>query len=358
MADDAEDTGEPAIARRKADHLALAASGEVEFRETSTLLEGVKLIHQSLPELAVDEIDLRTTVAGLALKAPLVVSGMTGGTAEAAVLNKDLARAAERLGLAFGLGSQRAMALHPELAPTFQVRDAAPGAIVLANIGVVQAREMGPAAVRALVEKVDAQALCVHLNPAQEMIQERGDRDFRGALETLGRLVEDVGVPVIAKETGCGLSRQAARALAEVGVRTVDVSGAGGTSWTAVESRRALPGSASRSLGEELWDWGIPTAASVVICAEEGLEVIATGGVRSGLDIARAIALGAAAGGMAAPVLRAHRKNGLDGVLELLGRIVDSVRTVCLLCGARRAADLARAPRVLTGELRTWLEAL
>jgi isopentenyl-diphosphate Delta-isomerase len=353
------DDGEPAIAQRKADHLALAASGEVEFRETKTLLEGVRLVHQSLPELAVDEIDLATELAGLTLKAPLMVSGMTGGTAEAGALNKDLARAAERFGLAFGLGSQRAMALHPELAPTYQVRDAAPGVVLFANIGVVQAREMGPAAVRRLVETVEAQALCVHLNPAQEMIQENGDRDFRGATEILGRLVEAVGVPVIAKETGCGLSRQAARALARVGVRTVDVSGAGGTSWTAVESRRAQAGSASRALGEELWDWGIPTAPSIVVCAEEGLQVIATGGVRSGLDIARAVALGATAGGMAAPLLRAHRHGGgLDGVVELLGRIINSVRTVCLLCGVRSVRDLAKAPRVLTGELRSWLEAL
>jgi len=346
------------IARRKADHLAVAASGEAEFRATQTLLEGVRLVHQSLPEMATSEIDLSAEVAGRKLAAPLIVSGMTGGTAEAAALNKDLARAAERLGLAFGLGSQRAMIVRPETAPTFQVRDAAPDVTLFGNIGVVQARELGVDAVRGLVDAVGANALCVHLNPAQEMIQEHGDRDFRGALETIARLVDALPVPVIAKETGCGLSRQAARALRAAGVRTVDVSGAGGTSWTAVESRRAAAGSASRALGEELWDWGIPTAVSTVICTQEGLEVVATGGMRSGLDVARAVALGAAAGGMAAPVLRAHREGGFDGALAFLGRVVDGVRAVCLLTASRSARDLQRAPRVLTGELVEWLEAL
>src|SRR5262249_26805835 len=203
---------------------------------------------------------LTTEIAGQKLKAPLVVSGMTGGTAEAATLNKDLARAAERLGVGFGLGSQRAMALHPELASTFQVRDVAPKVVLFANIGAVQARDMGTDAVRRLVEKVDAHALCVHLNPVQELIQEDGDRDFRGALAAIRELVELVGVPVIAKETGCGLSRQAARALVDAGVRTGDVSGAGGASWAGGEARRAPGGPAARARGAGLWGRGVPPA--------------------------------------------------------------------------------------------------
>ncbi len=349
---------EAPISRRKADHLALAASGEVEFRETSTLLEEVRLVHQALPELSADELDLSTTLVGRTLAAPVVVSGMTGGTAEAQLLNEDLAWAAARLGLAFGLGSQRAMVLHPELAPTYQVRRVAPDLLLLGNIGVVQARELGTAGVRALVESVGADAMCVHLNPAMELVQDGGDRDFRGALDTIKRLVDELGVPVIAKETGCGLSRQAARALRGAGVDTVDVSGAGGTSWVAVEARRAREGSEARGLGEELWDWGIPTAVSVALCAAEGLAVIATGGLRRGHDVARALALGASAGGLAAPVLRAHRAGGRDAVLELLERVVAGVRTVTLLTGCARARDLPSAPRVLTGQLGSWLSAL
>ncbi|HLU65321.1 MAG TPA: type 2 isopentenyl-diphosphate Delta-isomerase [Kofleriaceae bacterium] len=346
------------ISRRKSEHIAIAASGAADFRARSTLLADVHLVHQSLPELAADEIDLAVDLCDHRLAAPLVISGMTGGTDEAGQINRDLARAAERLGLAFGVGSQRAMALHPELERTFQVKDAAPGVFLLGNLGAVQARELGPARVAELVARIGADALAVHLNPAQEMIQERGDRDFRGQLATIAELVRTLEVPVVVKETGCGLSPQAARSLREVGVESVDVSGAGGTSWVAVEARRAAEGSAARALGEELWDWGVPTAVSVAACAREGLEVIATGGLRSGLDVARALALGATAGGLAAPVLRAHQAGGLDGAIGLLEQVIHSVRTVALLCGCRRAADLARAPRHIGGELGGWLDDL
>jgi isopentenyl-diphosphate Delta-isomerase len=343
------------ISHRKAEHLQLAASGEVEFHR-STLLEDVRLIHQALPELAAAEVDLSTTVAGRKLAAPVVVSGMTGGTAEAQELNRDLAAAAEGLGLAFGLGSQRAMALHPELTATFQVREAAPRVFLLANLGVVQAREMGVTKVRDLVRAVGADALCVHLNPAMELIQADGDRDFRGALETLRRLVGELEVPVIPKETGCGLSREAARALREAGARTVDVSGAGGTSWVAVEARRAPEGSAARALGEELWDWGIPTAASVGLLADLGVSIIATGGLRNGQDVAHALALGATAGGLAAPVLRAHRDGGYDGVIAFLERVIAGVRAAVFLTGCRTPAELRTAPKVIGSTLRAWLE--
>jgi isopentenyl-diphosphate Delta-isomerase len=353
-----EPVAPPPIARRKADHIEVAASGQADFRARSTLLEDVHLVHQALPELAADEIDLSVTLLGRKLAAPLVISGMTGGTDEAGRINRDLARAAERLGIAFGVGSQRAMALHPELESTFQVRDAAPGVFLLGNLGAVQARELGPDRVAALAARIGADAIAIHLNPAMEMVQEGGDRDFRGALATLGELARALPIPVVAKETGCGLSSEAAAAIAAAGVGAVDVSGAGGTSWVAVEARRAADGSAARALGEELWDWGVPTAVSVAACARRGLAVIATGGMRTGLDVARALALGATAGGLAAPVLRAQRAGGEDGAVEFLERVMASLRTVTLLCGCRRATDLAGAPRHLGPELRSWLDDL
>jgi isopentenyl-diphosphate Delta-isomerase len=344
----------PEIARRKADHLVVAASGEADFVRP-TLLEEVHLVHQALPELDTGAIDLGIELVGRRLRAPLVVTGMTGGTDEAGAINRDLARAAEHAGVAFGVGSQRAMAEHPELEATFQVRDAAPGVVLIGNVGVVQARALGVARVAELARRLGADAMAVHLNPAQEMIQERGDRDFRGGVETIARLVDGLPVPVIVKETGCGLSPAVAARLRGLGVAAVDVAGAGGTSWTAVEARRAPEGSPARALGTELWDWGIPTAVTTAACAAAGLVVVASGGMRSGLDVARALALGARAGGMAAPVLRAWRAGGEAGARDLLDRVIASIRAVCLLAACATPAALARAPRHLGPELRAWL---
>ncbi len=348
---------EPAIARRKADHLEVAASGRADFSR-STLLEHVHLVHQALPELALDAIDLTTPLVGKTLRAPLVITGMTGGTAEAAAVNRDLARAAEAAGVAFGVGSQRAMAEHPELAASYRVRDVAPDVTLLGNLGAVQAVAMGPAKVAELARAIGADALAIHLNPGQELIQEHGDRDFRGLVAGISRIVAETDLPIIVKETGCGLSAEAARSLVGAGVDTVDVSGAGGTSWVAVEAVRAQADSAAAALGHELRDWGLPTAVAVFACARARLTVIASGGLRSGYDVARALALGARAGGMAAPMLRAHRSGGRDAVALEIARIVDSIRAVCLLAGCARARDLVTAPRHLGAPLRSFLEDL
>jgi isopentenyl-diphosphate Delta-isomerase len=358
MADSAgSEANDPAISRRKAEHLDVAASGRAEAVR-ATLLDDVHLIHQALPELALDDIDLATELVGKQLAAPLVITGMTGGTAEAAAVNRDLARAAQATGIAFGLGSQRAMAEHPELVSSYTVRDVAPDVVLFGNIGAVQARAMGPTAVVELVQRIGADAICVHLNPGQELIQEHGDRDFRGLVDAVGALCLASPLPVIVKETGCGLSPGAARRLVQNGVTTVDVSGAGGTSWVAVEAVRAPEGSAAAALGAELWDWGLPTAVSVAACARAGLVTIASGGLRTGYDIARALALGARAGGMAAPMLRAQRAGGEPAVRALIDRVIASIRAVCLLTGCRTPDELGRAPRHLGAQLATFLDDL
>jgi len=343
------------IAKRKDDHLDLAARGDVAFKQTTTLLEQLRFVHDALPELAFEELDTSVTVMGKKLRMPLLIAGMTGGTERAQRINRELAALAEERGYAFGLGSQRAMHKDPAATESYAVREVAPTALVLGNVGVVQAVKMTTEEVAALVRSVGADAVCVHLNPAQELIQEEGDRDFRGALDALGRLVKELDVPVVAKETGCGISSSAAHRLRGVGVRHVDVSGAGGTSWVAVETHRAS--AERRPLGEAFWEWGIPTAASVAFASGHGFDTIfATGGIATGLDVAKAIALGATAAGFARPVLKALDEGGRDGAARLLERVETELRTAMLLVGARDLNALRRVPRVVLGELGEWLK--
>lgn len=348
------------IEGRKDDHLTLCATEDVGFRTATTLLEGVRLIHDALPELSVDDVDLKTRVLGKVLRAPIVIASMTGGTDEAARVNRELASIAEERGYGFGLGSQRAMMKRPHSAPSFQVRDVAPTTLLLGNVGGVQAAKSSTAEIQSLVDEVSADGLFVHLNPAMEVVQPEGDRDFRGVLEAIARLSRELSVPVLAKETGCGIGPAAAAKLRSVGVRHVDVSGAGGTSWVGVETKRAEGRDARKSaLGAAFWDWGVPTAVSTAVCAAAGFStIIATGGISSGLDVARALALGATAAGIARPVLRALHEGGRAGALAFLDGVEAELRTAMLLVGARDVAALRNAPRVIGGELSVWLREL
>ncbi len=349
------------IGDRKADHLALCAQEEVGFRGTSTLLECVRLVHDALPDLPLEEVDTSLVLLGKRLRAPIVIASMTGGTEEAGRVNRELAYIAEQRGYGLGLGSQRAMHMKPGVASTYRVRDLAPETLLLGNVGMVQARAMSTDAVRSLIAQVGADALCVHLNPAMELVQPGGDRDFSRGLETIARLVSELGLPVVVKETGCGISPLVGQRLRRVGAKHVDVSGAGGTSWVGVETKRAgAAGEATaQALGEALWDWGIPTAASVALLAPMGFDtLIATGGIATGLDVARAIALGATAAGLARPVLRALAQGGRAGAAALLDRVERELRTAMLLTGSRNLAALRAAPRVVVGELQAWIEQL
>lgn len=349
------------IGERKADHLAICAQEDVGFRTKSTLLADVRLVHDALPGLTLAEVDPSATLLGKTLRAPLFIAAMTGGTNEAGRINRELASIAEERGYGFGLGSQRAMHVRPGTGATYQIRQVAPTALVLGNVGAVQARSMTTGEIRALADEVGADALCVHLNPAMELVQPGGDRDFSHGLETIARLVDEMDVPIVVKETGCGISPSVGRRLRAVGVRHVDTSGAGGTSWVGVETRRAEAVGDSRAsdLGTSLWDWGVPTAASVALLSPMGFEsVLATGGVATGLDVARAIALGATAAGIARPVLRALSSGGRAGALAFLDAVEDELRAVMLLTGARDLVALRKVPRVVVGELAAWIAQL
>ncbi len=345
------------IGSRKNDHLTLTAEGDVGFRGTTAHFECVRLLHDALPELAESDVSSELTVFGKRLRAPVLVAGMTGGTEEAASVNRELAMACEARGLALGLGSQRAMLKRPEAARTFQIRSEAPNVLLFGNLGGVQAATMSTQEVADLVGLVDADALCVHLNPAMEIVQPEGDRDFRGILECIVRLNQELSVPVIAKETGCGFSRRTGKRLRDAGILHADVSGAGGTSWVGVETRRAEAAGDSRGvrLGHAYWDWGVPTAASIAMLAPLGFTtLIATGGVSSGLDIAKAIALGATLGGIARPVLQALRRGGPHELAAFLDAIVDELRIAMLLTGSRTLTDLRECDRVISAPLSAY----
>jgi isopentenyl-diphosphate delta-isomerase len=346
------------IGSRKSDHLALAISGDVGFRRT-TLLEQVTLVHCAIPELSYDALKLDTIVANQRLKSPIMISAMTGGTLSTGEVNRQLARVAEEGGYAIGLGSQRAMIatgkLDKHIGASYQLREEAPTIPIFGNLGVVQAAQMPTALVEEMISFVGATALCLHMNPAQELMQPEGDRDFRGCLDGVARLCLELSVPVVVKETGCGISREVASMLVSRGVEHLDIAGGGGTSWVGVEARRRKEGVAST--GDLYWDWGVPTAASLLLVKDQGLKsVIASGGIKSGLDIARAISLGAHAAGIARPVLQALAHGGHSGALSFLKEVEDQLKMAMVLTGSKDIQCLRKSRHHLGIELRGWTD--
>jgi isopentenyl-diphosphate Delta-isomerase len=354
-----------AIERRKAEHLRIAAEEDIETRRAPGW-DDVHLVHEALPATDAARIDLSARLLGHTLALPLVIAGMTGGHSGAEQVNWTLAEAAARHGLGIGVGSQRAALRDPTLRRTYAVvRERAPKAFVIANVGVSQLVEqddgepLGVKDIRALIEMVGANAIALHLNYLEESVQPEGQTRAAGLDTAIRRLVRRSSVPVIAKETGAGISGDAARRLRALGVKAIDIGGVGGTSFAAIEALRAQDrGDAARArLGQVFRDWGIPSAVAVAGSARAGLPVIATGGVRSGLDAAKALALGATVVGVGRPLLRA----ALDGpaaVDEWIRQFALELRTATFLSGVRRARDLSKSRPVITGETRDWIAQL
>jgi len=344
-------TGEGGASERKERHLSICADPSrfrVETREGAAGFDRLRLAHRALPELSLDDIDTGTEFLGHRLAMPLLVSCMTGGSTGGSRVNRDLAQAAAEAGLAFGLGSFRSLLRDRERIGDFQVKPILGELPLLANIGAVALRDAGVAAVLELAKSVEADALVVHLNPGQELFQPGGDRDFRGLRDAIARLVDAANLPIIVKETGFGIAPGEVRDLLELGVAWVDLAGAGGTNWIAVEAYRLDEGPL-RAAAADFDDWGWPSSillASLSDCGRRsgpaGLRLIASGGLRNGLDVAKAIALGAGLTAMALPIVRALESGGKADVSAFLERVALGLRAAMLLSASRDLAALRR----------------
>ncbi|MBD2109237.1 type 2 isopentenyl-diphosphate Delta-isomerase [Nodosilinea sp. FACHB-13] len=329
---------------RKADHLRICLEGPVQCAEVTTGLERYRFTHCCLPELDYQDIDLSTVFLGHRLGAPLLISSMTGGTEAAHQINRRLAVVAQRYGLAMGVGSQRVGVENPDVMETFAVRSEAPDILLLANLGAVQLNYgYGLDHCRRVVDKLAADALILHLNPLQEAVQTGGDTNFKGLLVKIEQLCAVLPVPVIAKEVGNGISAPMVRRLVETGVAAVDVAGAGGTSWARVESERAVDAH-QRRLGQTFGEWGLPTADCILQARRVAptLPLIASGGLRHGLDVAKTLALGADLAGLAMPFLQAASESE-EAVAALAEVLMAEIRTVLFCTGQENLAGLRQA---------------
>ncbi|MDP8962534.1 MAG: type 2 isopentenyl-diphosphate Delta-isomerase [Cyanobacteriota bacterium] len=319
---------------RKADHLRICLDEDVQFHGVTNGLERYRFTHCCLPELNRSEIDLSTTFLRKLLGAPLLISSMTGGTQEAKTINFRLAEVAQHYKLAMGVGSQRVAVENPQVADTFAVRSLAPDILLLANLGAVQLNySYGLDECRRVVDLCQADALILHLNPLQECIQPKGDTNFKGLIDKISILCNELPVPVIAKEVGNGISAAMAQKLLDAGVSAIDVAGAGGTSWAKVESERAL-NVQQRRLGLTFADWGLPTAECItsIRAFAPDIPLIASGGLRNGMDVAKAIALGADISGLAWPFLQAAAES-VDAVNALVQLLIAEMTTVLFCTG-------------------------
>lgn len=337
--------------QRKLDHLKICLEEDVES-SVSTGFDDIRLVHRVLPEMDMGDIELKVDFLGRRLSYPIVIAGMTGGHEKAYRVNENLALAAEELRIAIGVGSQRAAIEDRETEHTYRVvRENAPHAFRIANLGAVQfcSGEYSLAEAERAVEMVEAHALALHLNPLQEAVQKEGDLNF-SCVDALEELSEELSVPVIAKETGAGIAGEEARLLEKAGAAAIDVGGLGGTSFAIVESYRGY------GIGSSFIDWGVPTAPSVAECASStSLPVVATGGLRSGIDAAKAVALGGSLTGFALPLLKPAMRNPED-VVERLEQIIAELRIAMFLTSSKSVEELRKASHVLTGATREWME--
>jgi isopentenyl-diphosphate delta-isomerase len=339
------------IGSRKLDHIRICLEKDVESKIKNGF-EDITLVHRALPEINKGDIDLTTKFFGKRINAPIMIAGMTGGHENTEKINKNLALAAQELNIPLGVGSQRTAIEDESLAYTYSIaREAAPDAFLIANVGAVQfSQGYGIKEAKKAVGMINANALAIHLNPLHETIQPEGEVDFKGCIKEIKKL-SNLGVPIIVKETGAGIAREEAVLLEKTGVAGIDVGGVGGTSFSAVEHYRQ-----KNNRGRLFWDWGIPTAISTIECVEyTKLNIIATGGIRNGIEVAKALALGARACGLALPLLSKATKSSEDVITEL-SKIIEELKIAMFLVGAENIDDLNKCDLIITGKTKEWLE--
>ncbi len=348
------------IGKRKQRHIRISLEENVES-EIPTGLGDVSLVHRAVPEIDLSDVDTSIELFGRRLSAPIIISAITGGTEEAKKINRTLARVAQKTGIGIGVGSQRIAIQQPEVEGTFRVvRDSAPDALVIGNIGCPQlSLGWGVEEAKRAVDMVEADALAIHMNPLQEAVQVGGDTNYRGLVKKIGALTSSLGVPVVMKETGAGISYEDAARLEKAGVSGFEISGLGGTSWAAVEHHiaREIGDARQEYLGKSLWSWGIPTVCSLVeVRAASKGKVIASGGLRTGLDVTKSLALGADAAGIAKPFLQ-KAIEGEEALEKHVETIISEAKICMFLVGARNIAEMRNVPVVVTGWTAEWLRA-
>jgi len=347
---------------RKLDHIQISLTEDVQSRKTSTGLDDVSFIHEALPEVDFNQIDISQIFFGKTIKAPIVITAITGGHPESAEINAALARAAEECKIIMEVGSQRAAIEDKKLEYTYSIaRENAPTTFLVGNIGAPQlAQGWGVVEAKKAIEMITADALAIHLNPLHEVVQPEGNIDYSNVTKQLKILSSKLEVPIIVKETGAGISRETAHRLLRSGIQILQIEGAGGTSFAAVEVQRAIKkqNNLKKHIGELFWDWGIPTGVSTTEIHLEfpELPIIASGGVRTGVDLAKVIALGATLGGMAFPFLAAYKKRGYEGVVDLINLLILELKTTMFLVGAKNLEDLKKTNLILHGLTGHWLQ--
>lgn len=341
------------IEQRKKEHIDLCLNQDVFMKDKTTLFECIELDYNNLPEIDMNKIDLSTNFLGKKFSFPFLVSGMTGGAEVAKKINKDIAIACQKMGIGMGLGSMRAMVKHPNLTHTYQVKDVAPDIFLAGNIGAAQIKEYSPKQINEVIDKVNADALAIHINAAQEAMQPEGDLNFENVLERIQLYGDEINVPVYVKEVGHGIGIITLKNLKNKNIKAIDIQGAGGTSWAYIDAIR------KKTLMKDTFrDFGIPTALSIINAKKiikNNKKIIASGGIRNGYEGAKAIVLGADMVGSAMPILKEQNQNGSLGVINYLEKFKKELQITSFLLGAKNISELQKQKYFVFGKLKDLL---